>query len=328
MPPKKPRIKNIKQRKIGKTYRNARIPKKKQEVDHMGAVIDALEWLRNSNKEKKYLFVQNRNLGDTLHLTPIIHHYRTRFPDAAMAFIVGNPYNNAHVLNPHIDKLFSLPLLGPQERIRMRERLLKEKDIRLVMPSIFPHGEVWRELRWDGGDIATQYIKNAGINPRDLLVPRKLIVKVHDSDNKWAEDFIKKHGINPKKACVIEYNSYSHPNLWAMKEYKEFASRLKNNGFSPISVCGPNEHIIPGTISAQGITWRQTVALMNIVSLMAGCGSGNTMLAAAAENPPIIGEILISPTVTMKECGYADSIRIVNKDPVIVADHFSYKLLK
>ena len=116
------------------------------------------EWLKKTGKSVTVLIEQNRNLGDTLHLTPVIRHFRLVYPDAAIAFMVGRQYSGAHEFNPHVDKIFCTPIMKPKGRIALRKHLLKFSDItHVVAPSIFPYASIWKELQWSHSDIASQY---------------------------------------------------------------------------------------------------------------------------------------------------------------------------
>lgn len=285
------------------------------------------EWLKKTGKTTTILIEQNRNLGDTLHLTPVIRHFRIKYPDAAIAFMVGRPYSGAHEFNPHVDKIFCTPVMKPPGRIALRKHLLTFKDITyIIAPSIFPYAEVWKELQWSYSDIATQYFANSGIG----IQPeggRKLVSQITDKEVAWARQFMKNNHLRGNKTCVIEYNTYSNQPVWRAPEFKIFVKAMAANKIKCISIAGKKEKAIAGSIDATGITWRQTVALMNVVGAMVGVGSGVTMLAAAADNVPQIIELAIDDPVNMKGCGYADSIKLLHPKPKEVAAYIRQKVL-
>jgi ADP-heptose:LPS heptosyltransferase len=288
----------------------------------------ARTWLKSSGKSPTILVEQNRNMGDTLHLTPIIRHYRLQHPTAAIAFVVANDYLNVHEFNPDVDQLFGVPKLNPQERIKLRHHLLTFTDIdRIVSPSIFPYGEVWPELKWCHSNIANQYFHNAGIPDLQPIGGRRLLVQLHPEDHAWAEQMMANHSLSRRNSCIIEYNSYSGQPAWRVNHFKKFVARCASHGLKCISVCGPNEAAVSGSINCAGITWRQTVALLSRVGSFVGIGSGLTMLAAAADPQPHILEICIEDSINMSGCGYANSLKITNPDPNIVADHLWYKVI-
>lgn len=292
------------------------------------AAADATrKWLKKTGKQTTILIEQNRNLGDTLHLTPVIRHFRLKYPDAAIAFMVGRQYSGAHEFNPHVDKIFCTEIMKPPGRIALRKHLLKFTDItHVIAPSIFPYAAVWKELQWSYADIASQYFANSGIGVHPQG-GRKLVSQITDKDVEWARQFMRKNNLRRNRTCVIEYNSYSGQPVWRSPEFRVFVKIMSTHNIKCISVAGKKEKSIGGSVDATGITWRQTVALMNEVEIMVGVGSGVTMLAAAAENVPHIIEIAVDDPVNMKGCGYADSTKIINPKPKVVANHIWDRVL-
>jgi len=275
------------------------------------AVSDAIKFLRHHHGSPKILVKQIRNLGDTLHLTPVIHHYRLKFPGAAIAFVVGQWYHNIHEHNPHITRLF----LGdhnatPQQRLRLWPKIMGAKGVDIkVIASIFPFGEVYLQNKWCHANIADQYLHNAGV-PMHPLGGRGLIAKITPDDIAFANRIKERHNIH--KQVVLEYVSYSRTPVWGSPEFKKLTHELNGHGIKCITIAASHEGVIPGTIDCRGITWRQTAALLSKSIAMVGVGSGITMLAAAATPQPRIIELGIASSVSMKGCGYAPSISVTN----------------
>lgn len=287
----------------------------------------AYEWLKSTNSDIKILFEQNRNLGDTLHLLPIIKHYRKVYPNAKMALLVGQPYLNAHEFNNDIDAIFGVPILNPQERIALRRHILTYAGLtHIIAPSIFPYGEVWKELKWSYPNIADQYFINAGIQG-EPLGGRKLTVEITPEDQIWAENFFNRNKLERRKSCAIEYNSYSNQPAWGESQFNRFINRLLEYDVKCISFAGSHESPLKNTISATGTTWRQTVALMNLIGNFVGIGSGLTMLACSTQVQPNMLEIALESSISASGCRYANTIVITNLDPTIVADHLWFKVI-
>jgi len=272
-------------------------------------------WLKLQPHDRKIIVEQNRNLGDTLHLIPIIRHYRKLYPKAMIIFLVGSTYSGAHEYNQDLDRIYTIKPLGVRPRIALRKELLKlaakTKDIQVISPSIFPYGEIWKELAWSHADIATQYFVNAGINKKELKgFDRSLFVNLTQADRDWAKGFVKKHKL--KKFGTLEYNSYSHPTNWKIAQFVKLATELKKKGIQCVSLAGPKERPVGGTVNGTGTSWRKTVALMEHATFHVGVGSGLTMLAATVDKSkrPKIIEVAVSPSISMDACGYADSISI------------------
>lgn len=286
----------------------------------MAGVDTAVEILKKSKKKPKFLFEQNRNLGDTLHLVPIIKHYRILHPEAVMVMLVGKPYGNAWAYNEDIDIVITIPNLNPQLRVKLRKRMLKHKDyIKIVAPSIFPYGEVWKEMKWSYANIADQYLHNAGIKDLKPKGGRNLKIITDKNDQQWAANFAKKHGINKKNSVGLEYHSYSKQPNWNVRKFKELVTMLKKQNFKCVSFAGSNESLIPKTIDARGASWRRTTALMDHLGVFCGVGSGVTMIAAASRKQPKIIELSISKSITMKDCGYANSLKTGNNVAEVAA---------
>lgn len=276
-------------------------------------INEGVKWLKNTNTDYRIIIKQTANLGDTLHITPIARHYKLKYPNCKILFIVGNTYFNIHELNKDFDKIITInSKITPQERIMVGNYMKKQiKGIdKILCPSIFPFGEVWPTHRWSWPIISQQYVANAEISPREILGGGKLHVTLSNQDIEFAKNFIAK-----KKCIGLEYNSYSHPMPWNVRKYSKLVTILKRKGYNCISFAGKNEGIIPNTIDARGMTWRRTVAVLSLCHYMIGIGSGITMLAAAANPAPKIIEINVSDSISMKSCGYAESIVLNNAMP-------------
>lgn len=270
----------------------------------ISVVNEAASWLKDQDGYK-ILIKQTKNLGDTLHITPIAKHYKLKYPGCKIAFIVGNKFINAHEHNKDFDKLFPIDSnLEGYERISVGQYMIDHiKDIDLVLcPSIFPFGEVWPTHTWSHPVISHQYFLNAKIDLNNMLGDKKLNVPITRDDIIFANKII-----NEKfKYIAIEYNSYSHPLPWSLDQFNKFISMANGIGFKCISIAGNNEGLLRNTIDGRGISWRRTVSVIKNCKYFVGIGSGNTMLAACTDTK--ILEINVPDSINMKSCGYANSI--------------------
>ena len=299
---------------------------------NLNIIAETIDLMRKSDKSPKILIKVARNMGDSLHATPIIHHYRKIYKNAYIAFATSRKYHNVHEFNPHIDKLVLLEgALEPQERLEIWKRFKANTtypDITFIFPAIHPFGAVHQCNVWSLPNIADQYLHNAGITGLRPLGGKKLQVTTTDQDKQWVDNFLKINNINPNKALAVEYLSYSIQPIWGINEFAKMSDFLINNKISVISICGPHEGIIPRSIDGRGMSWRRTTELLNRVRAVIGIGSGILMLAAAAERPPKILELGVSESISMKHCGYADSIRITNPNPNDVANWMLLDIFK
>jgi len=278
--------------------------------DQCRAVIDkATAWLK-SQKGTKILIKQTCNLGDTLHITPIARHYKTKFPDCKIAFVTGHTYASVHKFNDDFDAIYEINAkASPQLRLDLGRYMMNIKDLDLVLcPSIHPFSSIWKTHVWSVQVIAEQYFLNAKIKAGEMLGDRQLHVELADADIQFAEKFV-----GDKRLVALEHCSYSSPPLWKPPQFVKLVHLLKEKGIECISFAAPHERLIRGAIDGRGISWRRTVAILARCEYMLGVGSGVTMLAAAARPRPTIMEIGISESITMKSCGYADSIPLNGK---------------
>jgi len=294
---------------------NKKITKPRNKMNsHIAAINkikEASEWLKNHKESYKILIKQTRNLGDTLHMTPIARHYKTVYPDCKIAFVVGQAYKSVHDLNKDFDAIFPIDHnLDPHSRIEIGKFMMTIEGIdKILCPSIFPFGEVWPSHTWSYPIISHQYFHNAEIRPPiDIKGGGKLVAPVSGDEINFAKSFV-----NHDKLIGLEYNSYSHSAPWNGNKFREFVILAKSLGYKCISFAGKNEGLIENTIDGRGLSWRRTIALIDRCKYFVGIGSGNTMLAACT-NTKIL-EINVPESIDMKSCGYADSTSFKNAQP-------------
>ncbi len=288
-------------------------------LSHAKTVVnEAANWLRAQQCERRILIKQTRNLGDTLHITPIARHYKTKFPGCKIAFVVGKSYASVHEFNPDFDRLFPIDNnLSPHDRIALKRHIDEVVDLDLkICPSIFPFGEVWKSHTWSHPIISQQIFSNGCIELDKMLGDKKLHAPISNDDIEYANKFVGKY-----KCVALEYQSYSHTPSWRINNFEILTKHLKNHGFQTISFGAQNEGVVDGSIDGRGISWRRTIAILSKCKFMIGVGSGVTMLAAAATPTPHIIEIGVSEAISMRGCGYADSTLLSGTStPAIVAD--------
>lgn len=254
-----------------------------------------------------------------MHGQPIIRHYRSAFPGAAIAYLVEEKYRNVHEYDSNIDYLVNLPNgLDNKVRLALWDIIKKNPAIDIgIVPAINPFQALHKENVWCHKNIADQYFHNAGITDLKPLGGRQIEVKYDEQDKTVADRLLKDRG---EKLIAIEYISYSTAPVWKLPTYTAFVQLAAQRGFRCLSIAGKHEPIIPGTIDCRGITWRQTAALLSKVQYVVGCGSGITVLAAAARPQPKILELDIPEDVTIAGCGYAQGILIKKPTPQSVIE--------
>jgi ADP-heptose:LPS heptosyltransferase len=283
------------------------------------SVNAATEYLNNSGKSPKILVKIAKNMGDSMHGQPIIRHYRHLHPNAAIVYMVEDKYRNVHEYDTNIDQIVSLPNgLDNKVRLALWDPIKSNKNIDIaIVPAINPFQALHKENAWCHKNIADQYFHNAGIPNLQPLGGRHIEVKYDMQDKAVADKLLAERG---EKLIAVEYISYSTAPIWKMSTYTAFVQLAAQRGFKCLSIAGKHEPLIPGTIDCRGITWRQTAALLSKVQYVIGCGSGITVLAAAARPQPKILELDIPENVTIAGCGYAPGILIKKPTPQSVIE--------
>lgn len=276
-------------------------------LDIINCVNIAVNFLISSNKHPKILIKIAKNMGDTMHGQPIIRHYRLKYPDASIVFMVEEKYKNVHEYDTNIDKIVTLPNgLDNKDRFALWDLIKKNSNIDIALiPAINPFQALYKQNAWCHNNIADQYFHNAGIENLQLLGGRSIEVKYDSNDKIIADQLVDG---DRSKLIALEYISYSTPPVWKPSTYAMFVQLANKHGFKCISIAGKNESLIPGTIDCRGITWRQTAAVLSKVAYVIGCGSGITVLGASSRPQPKIIELDIPENVTIAGCQYADGI--------------------
>jgi ADP-heptose:LPS heptosyltransferase len=262
----------------------------------------AITWLKaQSSTGPKIIAKVSRNLGDSLHFTPIARHYRCKYPECSIAFLTEARYVEVHRYNKDYSTFILPNDLDPQMRIKLGKYIMSlPVDIKLC-PAIFPFGEVWDSHKWRVPVIAHQYFHNAGIKLSEMLGDKKLHAPITPDDVAFAESFMKN-----KKYVAFEYVSYSHTPYWQTRQFSELQNLICGK-YTCISFASPKEPLVPKTKDGRGMPWRRTIAILSRCKFFVGIGSGITMLAACAKPQPTIIEVGVSDAISMSGCGYADS---------------------
>jgi hypothetical protein len=238
-----------------------------------------------------------RQLGDILHSTMVVRHYRAT-TKTDIVWAIGAKYVSAFEhftpaeLGPHaIAPLPDLPAWPEDGKYRIAWVYAAKKLPKVVSAfgcGVHPWG-------WKRGDIVSAVLENAGIEK--LAVPRRPWLPVAVGDVKWADSFIASH--TGARYIALEYCSYSlegKPLAW----FSDLVKRIQ----APVVALGSSsDPVLPGAIDARGTTFQQAKAIIAKAKMFIGCGSGLSVVAAAhgCEQPVI--ELIDFP-LSMAGIGY------------------------
>lgn len=266
-------------------------------------IIDAIV-----NVHNPLVIKSTKMMGDTIHVSIIVRHYRFIYPDRHIIWAISEKYLDAYKYYPYATKIVGLPHeLSLQERQRLSKRLKNVLGDNLIVCAVGVYG--WNTA----GDIATQFFYNAKIE--NLIIPRRPILPIGPEDEEWADKFIKKNKL--KRFACMEYNSDSFKRIpdgpmWTIDMHNEFLSKLE---LPMIWLAHRGADKLKYGVDGRGTTWRQAATLIGRAKVFIGHGSGLTMVAATEGIETPIMEVNIGNTITMVGCGYKQSMTLHKETP-------------
>jgi len=268
-------------------------------------------FLLSTKRKPTIIIKQTEHLSETLYATPVIRHYRNKYPTAIIAFVTGNKYAEVHKNNPHIDRLFTIPN-KPEWRLDYKKKMESLSDIDYkIAPSI-------DFIQWPNHThqyLYNQYLANAGIAELKPLGGRIPICVIGKVEQKWAEEFIKNNHIVPEKTIALEYNCYSHACGWTPKEFQRFVYLCHNLKIQTVAFASKKEATFTGSIDARGTSWLRTAALLNRLRGVVGVSSGISVLATSCQSKPFIFEVNTPVSISIMKMGLSERCISMNHDP-------------
>ena len=258
-------------------------------------------------------------MGDILHHSIIVRHYRKVYPDHKILWYMSNKYLEAFKYYPYASEIVGLPeKLTLNDRQILYSRLYNILGDKLISGCVGVRG-------WNGpGSIADNFFLNAKI--KKLAVPRRPVLPLGPEDHEWAKAFRKQHGL--KNFACMEYNSFSFERkikggIWPLEYYEEFLERAK---FPIVWLAHQDAPTFKNGIDGRQSSWRQAAALIKTANLFIGCGSGLTMVAATEGIDTPIMEVNIGSTITMRGCKYKNSFDLHKQTPKTLAEEAVRKI--
>ena len=277
------------------------------------------QFLLSTGKKPTIILKQTEHFGDTLYATPILRHLRLKYPGAAIAFVTGNKYADIHQYNPHIDKLFTVPVMSDWRK-DYYEKVISLPDIDIKLAPAVVFGTFVPSMKWSLPNIFDQYLTNAGIPDLQLLGGRQPVAIPDQQDEQWVTDFLTRNRVDPRIAIALEYHSYSHSNGWSPSIFQEFCIGATNK-FWVICLAAQNEGLFTHTVDGRGMSWRRSAALLNRIRGIVGVSSGMSVLAASCPNKPFIYEINCPDSISILKMGFTENCRsLINLKPWEVVD--------
>ena len=262
--------------------------------------MEAIDQAARKRKMPSVVIEMTRNLGDVLHSTLVVRHFRTTDPASHIVWAIGNQYVDTFARftpdqgGPHA--IASLPDLPPFPGDRdARVAWVKESPkLRSVHRAIGCGVHPWG---WVGGSIVDGILHNAGI--RALRVSRQPWLPITAEDVRTAETFMEHRGLRQRGFVALEYESYSLKSL-PLGFFAELVAMIQ---LPVVALAAPSAAAVPGAIDGRSTTIRQAKALIARSACFVGCGSGLSVVAASNQcHQPVLE--LVTPALSMPALGY------------------------
>lgn len=240
--------------------------------------------LANNQTRKKILLGQLGANGDCLYATTIARQIKHDYPDCHLTWAIGSPFASILLNNPHVDKVWEIPMLGHED---MAEKWLafekqaaqcqqnKEYD-EVFLTQIYPNNF----QNYDGTIRAS--ILRAYPNP--ITVPVSPVICLTEAEITNARAFAQKHQLESKFVILFEYSHKSAQSFvtpeFALAVAQTLAHKIPNIAIIFSSHQRIDTHH-PAIIDGSSLTFRENAALTTYCDLLIGCSSGISWLSTA-----------------------------------------------
>jgi len=311
----------------------------------------------------KILVISLAGIGDTLIATPFIHELRANFPEATIDMLTKEA--GARDLlenNPHVNRVFYKNLMqcGRLETLRFLWSLRAgryqlsvnthpQSRMHYRVAAFIANAQVrisheyecfnWLDRWLVTATLPQDYTRHSIDNNLDVLplIGAKQKLPAHEmeiflkpDEEKFAEEFLARHGLAGRKILGIHVGSGGTKNLplkrWPLKNYAGLVRRL-NQERPDVRVLlfgGPEEakdhpvvlaqadHKL--TLEAKTKNLRETAALMKRCSAFLSVDTALMHIAAAVKAPNQI--VIEAPTLNVTNWPYGNKFTLV-KNPVV-----------
>lgn len=306
----------------------------------------------------RILVISMAGIGDTLLATPLLHELKANYPDAALHALVlwtgsrdvldGNPHvHTVHQLNVfQVGRLRSLVfLLGlrrnkfdlsinthPQSRIAYRT-IARVIGAPLRLSHTYDNStplDRWLVNRTMPQDYSIHTVDNnlrllEFLGKRPLLKDHTLEVFLSPAETRWADDFVKTHGLTGRKRLGVHVGSGGTKNLvlkrWPLEHYIDLFKKLipADPRLSILLFGGPeeaqaHERILSACASPQVLapptrSLRQAAALLQQCQAFLSVDTALMHLAAAMSVPNQV--VIEAPTLNVTNLPYRNPCHVV-----------------
>ena len=239
------------------------------------------------------IVMQSAGLGDSLHVSVVVHQLRRDNPERWIGWATGKAYLCLHHRNPHANKVVGLPkppvCPGTSAGLAIRgawaEFIQRQRpDLRLVAPS-------WRldldcaqgaRILLGGNDYASIFYKASEVEiDSEIRCP---VVEIPQGLCDWAKRWVAAHG---RPIIGLSPFSISQTVKTPRESIVEFIRTITGADIRVVYFGGPDEPCFEA-LDARGLPFDRTAALIHELDAFVGCSSGNLSLALTRPDLPIV----------------------------------------
>jgi ADP-heptose:LPS heptosyltransferase len=255
--------------------------------------LGALQELASAASPNGIVVIQSAGLGDSLHLTIVLHQLRRNHPHRWIGWATNKAYLSLHRRNPHVNKVVGLPKLAVEPGDPMNVEVCsswvkfiaeQRPDLEVMVPFLVLDLDARSggRLLLGGNDYASICFKACGVEiDSDIRCP---VVNISDALKSWAKRWIQAHG---RPIIGLSPFSISQPIKVARDSLLELIRTLNDEGIRVVYFGGPDEPLFEA-IDARGLPFDRTAALIHELDAFVGCSSGNLSLALTRPDLPIV----------------------------------------
>jgi len=242
-------------------------------------------------KRKRILLGQLGSYGDCLFATTIARQIKNDYPNCNLTWAIGTRYRSILHGNPHVDKIWEIPVTHRRELLDKWEQFEKEAQERkkrgdfdeVFLTQVFPNN-----LKNFDGTLRTSIFRGY---TRPITVPISPVLQLLPTEVERVRSFADEYQLTEKNSIILfeclqeSDQSFVTPDF-ALEVARQFVSKIPNVAVilsSHTSIVSGDARIIDGSV----LSFRENAELTKYCSLMIGCSSGISWLSTSEWAKPL-----------------------------------------
>lgn len=240
---------------------------------------------------KRILLGQLAARGDCLYATAIARQIKNDFPDCHLTWAIGSMCRSVIENNPHVDAVWEVPLVNPDDVNAVWTRFYAEAQKRLrygefdhaYFPQIYP-------ANFRNYDSTVRASMFRGY-PHPITVPVAPVMRLRDDEIENVRRFAEAHRLTDHSPVIMFEFSGGSGQTFLNPEFAYNAARGIVKQLPDCRIVMTShieiESLDPRVISGHALTFRENAELTKYCSLLIGCSSGITWLCTSDWAKPL-----------------------------------------